>query len=38
MIGAINVLGRNAALTMYADWTDRIAAGEVCSPRFGVAA
>ncbi|HWN37782.1 MAG TPA: carboxypeptidase-like regulatory domain-containing protein, partial [Gammaproteobacteria bacterium] len=29
MISAINGLGRRAALTMYADWTDRIAAGEV---------
>jgi hypothetical protein len=29
MIGAINGLGRRAALSMYADWTDRIAAGEV---------
>ena len=29
MISAINGLGRRPALTMYADWTDRIAAGEV---------
>jgi hypothetical protein len=29
MISAINGLGRRAALEMYADWTDRIAAGEV---------
>ncbi len=29
MISAINGIGRRAALTMYADWTDRIAAGEV---------
>ena len=29
MISAINGLGRRAALTMYANWTDRIAAGEV---------
>jgi hypothetical protein len=29
MIPAINGLGRRVALTMYADWTDRIAAGEV---------
>jgi len=29
MISAINGLGRRAALSMYADWTDRIAAGEV---------
>jgi hypothetical protein len=29
MIGAINGLGRKAALTMFADWTDRIAAGEL---------
>ena len=29
MISAINSLGRRPALEMYADWTDRIAAGEV---------
>ncbi|HET8698022.1 MAG TPA: carboxypeptidase-like regulatory domain-containing protein, partial [Gammaproteobacteria bacterium] len=29
MIAAFGQLGRKAALTMYADWTDRIAAGEV---------
>ena len=29
MIAAINSMGRKAALTMYADWTDRIAAGEL---------
>jgi len=29
MISAINVLGREAALTAFADWTDRIAAGEL---------
>jgi hypothetical protein len=29
MIGTINLLGYPRALTMFADWTDRIAAGEV---------
>lgn len=29
MISAINGLGRRPALTMFADWTDRIAAGEL---------
>jgi hypothetical protein len=29
MIAAMGTLGRKAALTMYADWTDRIAAGEL---------
>ena len=29
MISAINVLGREAALTAFADWTDRIEAGEL---------
>jgi hypothetical protein len=29
MIAAINALGRTPALTMFADWTNRIAAGEV---------
>ena len=29
MISAINGLGRRAALTAFADWTDRIAAGEL---------
>ena len=29
MIGALDQLGRERALTMFADWTDRIAAGEV---------
>jgi hypothetical protein len=29
MISAINGLGRRAALTVFADWTDRIAAGEL---------
>jgi hypothetical protein len=29
MIAAINDLGRQPALTMFADWTDRIAAGEL---------
>jgi hypothetical protein len=29
MIGAVNNWGRDRALTLFADWTDRIAAGEV---------
>src|SRR5256885_9071560 len=29
MLATVNQLGRNRALTMFADWTDRIAAGEV---------
>src|SRR5688572_2038496 len=29
MISAMNGMGRGAALTMYADWTDRVAAGEL---------
>ena len=29
MIGALNQLGRERALALFADWTDRIAAGEV---------
>ena len=29
MIAAVGQLGRNTALTMFADWTDRIAAGEL---------
>jgi hypothetical protein len=29
MLGAINGMGRERAFAMYADWTDRIAAGEV---------
>src|SRR5690606_10181936 len=29
MLGGINGMGRTRAFAMYADWTDRIAAGEV---------
>jgi hypothetical protein len=29
MLGIVNQLGRNRALAMFADWTDRITAGEV---------
>ena len=28
MVGGLNQLGRERALAMFADWTDRIAAGE----------